>query len=271
MERIDWKLDEDTETEWTSTSAHGARMSSWYSYSGNRAMLKDTQGGFYRNRMIHSNKFEYKLPLRLSSLDMETFVGLLEKQAALDVKTMEVDILSVAHARNHHLGQFAVVDYQKSRFGHHVVLQRFKTQYTRPWTSVAPFRSRSEARHLEVIRDSLPSTWIVMHEPDAVSHLDTPLVSGGKWCEWCGDGVTIDYVACSSDGLQRLCIESKSCSEDALDDVTIQKACALRDQLLTRVLIVYDHGRNLRWLDLGGPNSRQTPTCSSEFPVLGLK
>ena len=75
-------------------------------------------------------------------------------------------------------------------------------------------------------------------------------------------------TSCSADGLSRICIESKSCEEDAKADEALQKCRALRDALLTRVLLVYGHGDNLRWLDFGGPGScEDIPTPQPDFPV----
>ena len=105
-----------------------------------------------------------------------------------------------------------------------------------------------------------------MHEPEGVSHMDRPVVVDGEWVGWVSHGYTVDYVACSPDSLLRICVESKYDAE-AVDATALDKCRRLRDSQITRVLLVYGHGDELRWLDFGPVHSTEAPVPSRDFPV----
>ena len=277
--RTDWTIWDD-EKPWDSTLVCADELridDKWFSHNPQLGMglIKDTMGDgkHYKNRLVNSTTFHYEVPSKPTFGAERDFVNWLMATG------VEVDLLCVGNAFNHHLGQWVVVEAitdparLRVKYAHRIVLRRLKVQRTLPDVTPEPekkrFRSGSEARHLDVLRSVLPSGWRVRHEPESISVPQMPLVRDGKRNPWVGDGITIDYVAVSpGPASRRLCIESKSCEADALDEEAQEKCRTLRDKSLVHVLLVYGHGSELRWMDFGDDAApHDPPTVSSAFPI----
>jgi hypothetical protein len=82
--------------------------------------------------------------------------------------------------------------------------------------------------------------------------LNGDLVVGGKTQAWAGRGYTVDYVAASATGCERLCFESKS-DASGMTDEAVSKCRHLRDGALCRVIAIVGHGACLTYHDFGPP------------------
>jgi len=307
---MDGSLD-DRDAHWCSCDASGVALpATWFSLrpigARHEIILKD-HGKYYHNEFVDATTFRYELPprpkaheqpvvdlLRAAATSAPPAVG--DKRPLPDAvppsssssppssAAVDVHLFCIRQTRQHYMGVFDVARQESDhdRALPRVFLRRRRGQgdprlflRTRAGATTTGdrHRSKSEARHEAVLRHMLPAGWLVEHEPEAASILNLPLVVDGRMRSWAGDGYTIDFVACSPDGLRRLCVESKASLDDALDPVTLDKARALRDKTLTRVLIVCGHGAEMRWLDLGAPGSGATetpPTPVAAFPVTDL-
>ena len=180
----------------------------------------------------------------------------LHREANAPAKCIEVRLFCVECANNFYLGEFLIERIEKVDARTYLRLRRLVTQDERVRRSyeviAKPKRSRSEAKHADVIRALLP-TWAVRHEPECVI-FDGQLVVDGRMREWGGDQYVCDYVAAR--GTRRVCFESKA-SPEGFDETAKLKCQALRDSSLTRVVALVGHGDALTWHDFGCPVARR--------------
>lgn len=257
VRRYDWTLAPEADP-WSSCRAGDVTPTQWWGWIGpHLLLLKDTRKGKFRNRLLPGGAaFLYELP-HAKCKSQDVLHDRLRSEAAAERKGVEVRLFAVECARNYYLGEFVVAgievnDDQRT----YVRLQRLLHQDADVRRSYEvesrPKRSRSEARHADVLATLLPG-WRIVHEPECVSSIDSQLVVEGVMQEWGGDQYVCDYVAAK--GSRRVCFESKA-SDDGFDDASRLKCRALRDQSLTRVVALVDHGPRLRWHDFGCPGGR---------------
>lgn len=281
--RTSWAVQPNEELKWTSTlvlSSELPAIPGWHRHLPHDGVLwlKDTMTSYYENRLRGPITYQYEVPEQTTKPTRDfDVVEQLRMEAARPHKTLEIRLIASGNAFTHYLGQWTVVEYvddpARVRAPHtnRITLRRLRTQMAIPGITPQPerkrFRSTSELRHKAVIEAALPG-WRVRHEPEAIVVPQMPLICDGARCPWVGDGITIDYVAVSPDPVpRRLCIESKCCEEDATPDA-LERCRVLRDKSMVRVLLVYDHGAALRWLDFGTDAAPLEPPRRSErFPV----
>lgn len=250
---------------WSSERVDSIRTgNAWLGYDLNAktVTLKDTQLHYWQNLLIDACTFQYEIP-RAEKLDRYSREGVaLLMQCSLDVV---VHLYCTNRAQNQYLGQWVVSEVRHDRaVASQVILKRLLHQKTHK-SSQKRTRSASESRHYDCIRAQVPEDYVITHEPEGVSHLDAPVVVGGKWMGWVSEGYTVDYVVTSKDHLVRFCVESKYAAAD-VTEAAISKCKRLRDGQQTRVLLVYGHGDELRWIDFGASGSEpSSPTA--EFPI----
>ena len=182
-------------------------------------------------------------------------------------REVEVRLFSVAHGRNHYLGEFSAGDVRYDRLENRtfVKLHRYNAQSDAlkcAYQSRKRPRSKREAMHLSSIQTLLGPEWTIFHEPEAAVNFDTPLVEDGEMVSWCSASYTVDYVAASRKGCGRLCFESKY-DLAGVTDSALLKCRVLRDQSLCRTIIVAGHGQDLRWLDFGTTDEPNEVWCET--------
>lgn len=256
--RVDWTL-ASPHTKWMSCRVGDVTPTAWYGwlFGQNVLLLKDTRKGNFCNTLLDDGcSFLYELPQPKTD-PQRTMVLQLHSEAVSQQKSIEIRLFCVECANNFYLGEFAVVGVEQVERRNFVRLHRLCNQDEHVRSSYAvmsrPKRSRSESRHAEVVARLLPG-WKMLHEPECVSFYDNELVVHGMMRKWGGDQYVCDYVAAR--GSQRVCIESKAAA-DGLDDAAKQKARALRDHSLTRVVALIDHDERFSWYDFGCPSTRE--------------
>lgn len=253
---------------WSSCMVGDVTPKEWNGWVGpHLLLLKDTRKGAFANRLLADGRtFLYELPPAKSKAQGATLQAL-HREVDADEKRVEVRLFSVECARNFYLGEFSIASVDKLEGRTYARLHRLAAQdeAVRASYGVAtrPKRSRSESRHAAVLAALLPG-WRVVHEPECVSFYDSELVVDGRMRPWGGDQYVVDYVAAC--GSRRVCFESKA-SDDGFDEAARLKCRALRDQSLTRVVAIVDHGSRLRWHDFGcpGASEEQAGMCLDEL------
>lgn len=256
--RTDFSLS--TAERWSSTGANAeAPPSRWFHENVDGSIcLKDTGGGMYANELESALRFVFRLPKHPRHAEQ----GVVRRLT--DGVEREVRLFCVRFARNHYLGEWVVVSSAVDSASPHVVLARLAAQSALLQEAYSlgcgGTRSRSEAAHLVELRDVLPG-WHIVHEPEAVSNLPTPLVVDGSMAAWAGSSYTVDYVATDAT-CRRVCFESKNDPRDATEEARC-KARRLRDGSSTRVVVCAGHGDGLCFLDFGTPLAPREEWCDA--------
>lgn len=258
------------DAEWSSVWCDASRIiphdNQWGSLclAENFIYLRDTNSKWYKNKLDErGHLFYYCLPQHPKKEWEVRIVKLLSDGAQAYKtnplgKTQEVRLFSVAHARDHYMGQFVVVDYARQHGRHVATLARLVEQSADVLDAYAHTsgskRSKSEAMHLKWIRRVCPEpTWTVCHEPECAVNFNVPYVLAGKINPWASGQYTTDYIACTA--TQRVCFESKYHRSDVTEEA-LCKCRFLRDSSLNRVFVVAGHGEDMHILDLGSPAAR---------------
>lgn len=253
--RTDWEV-APAHSAWSSCKAGAVTPTAWHGWVGpGILLLKDTRKATFSNRLLDDGRtFLYELPAPKSSVQDATLQAL-HREADAAAKRVEIRLFAVECANNFYLGEFCLECIERAEGRTFARLQRLRAQDPKVRAAYEQTtrgtRSRSEARHAEVIQSLLPG-WRLCHEPECIAFHESDLVVDGKMRDWGGDQYVCDYVAAR--GSARVCIESKAAAA-AVDEAAKLKARALRDRSLTRVVALADHGERLVWYDFGCPSA----------------
>jgi hypothetical protein len=200
----------------------------------------------------------------------KNYAKIAKDESEQSIKRIVVHFFSRFASSDHYLGEYAIVKRMNFCGGMcFLVLHRLEHQtafakdlYEK---QVGKKRSKSEHRHLQEIKDALPSDWVINHEPAVSIGLNGLLISRGKLSNcFKSSEYTVDYIAHSGTGSRRICFESKY-DDTGVTQEAIDKCKRLRDETMTRVFIVHGHGDELCWIDFGGPQSNTMRTYKTTW------
>ena len=252
---------------WTSIRARNkAAPDKWGCYVGKVLLLKDTRKSVYNNELVAPNRFQYEIPA-FSTYAWER--QLIERiQSDWDAcRTTVVHLFSTPGSRNEYYGEWVVADLAPNpdRVRNKILhLRRLADQDPTVTSSYAIGPVKSEQRspnerwHGRVLDETLPSGYIVDHEPETLMDLHDPTVVDGEPQDLrvLSDSYTTDYVVTGKGGLVRLCIESKANERDMNLPGVFEKCRVLRDRVMLRVVIMVGGDGDpakIRYFDFGPP------------------
>ena len=172
---------------------------------GGIVAIKDTSGSYYKNELIDATHFKYIVPKNVALADIVL------QDALRPCKRYIFRLYKAKFAKDQFLSEW-IVD-QVAEDGKLLVVTLWRLPKQHPVheeTIETQYRSNSERRHEAVLRQLLPASFKIMHEPEASVCNDLPFVIDGKPVNWDGESYRIDYVAIEYQSGRRFVFESKA-------------------------------------------------------------